>query len=297
MRVAAIPALIAIFSVLPASAFAQPTTGSVVQEIVVEGRRSNFQVTRKFVNDITAEVRDKSGNFQIAKFADPVCPVVFGLNAAQNTGISERLLKDAKDAGLRTEGGRCDPNIVIIISEDGRQLLQKLHSAHPAIFGDMNWYDISLLLTENGPVHTWQLKEISDRGGQPLGVNPEGSRNYLVVKNYSPSIIEKSVRQRIDTSFLLIDSKAVDGLDLIQIADYAAMRTLAITRAPKAGAKDSNTILTLFDADQNSQRPEHLSTTDAAYLHALYSTSNVVSGTMQQANIVRLIKQAQTPPP
>jgi hypothetical protein len=167
----------------------------------------------------------------------------------------------------------------------------------------MGWREISALLQEDGPVHTWQIKERSSRDGVPIGFSADGSSseepinsgssalsgqaNYL----WSPSIIEKGVQQTLDASFVVIDAKAVDGLTIAQIADYAAMRTLAVTRAPKRSSSESDTILTLFDPGPSAQKLNGLSPTDVAYLHALYATSNAVSGTMQRANILTLIKR------
>ncbi len=94
---------------------------------------------------------------------------------------------------------------------------------------------------------------------------------------------------------MVIDADAIDGLTLIQIADYAAMRTLAITRDPKGAAMAQDSILALFDPTQTSAKPASLSKSDAAYLHALYATSSVVSGATQRSNMAQSINRALSP--
>jgi hypothetical protein len=246
---------------------------------------------------------DKNGDHQIARFSAPICPLSLGLNTDQDDAMTQRIVTIATSAGVRAGAKGCDPNLVVIVADTGHQFLQKLHSAHPAIFGAMGWREISALLQEDGPVHTWQIKERSSPDGVPIGFSADGSSseepinpgssalsgqaNYL----WSPSLIEKGVQQTLDASFVVIDAKAVDSLTIAQIADYAAMRTLAVTRAPTRSSSESDTILTLFDPPSSAQKLNGLSPTDVAYLHALYATSNAVSGTMQRANILNLIKR------
>jgi hypothetical protein len=60
-------------------------------------------------------------------------------------------------------------------------------------------------------------------------------------------------------------------------------------------AQDS--ILTLFDPTQASVKPASLSRSDAAYLHALYATSSIVSGATQRSNMAQSINRTLSSSP
>ena len=78
-----------------------------------------------------------------------------------------------------------------------------------------------------------------------------------------------------------------------QLADYAAMRTLARTR-PADGTgheagEGSDTILTLFAPGDPAGRPRGLTTFDAGYLEALYhgpATEPAMAKTRQIARAI-----------
>jgi hypothetical protein len=278
---------------LAAPSLAQTTDHKALPEVVVEGRRDHQDAAHRFVNEITVEKED-----QVAQFGEPICPLTLGLSAGYNGVITQRVLKDAKSAGVRIAGGRCEPNVIIMISDDGHQLLDRLHTDRGPLFEAMPLHDLHALLDEPGPVHAWQGVELLDNGGFPVGVrDPNGIHgpgplsDAPVAKGYMPSRLQQAFRRRIDTAFVVIDAKAIDGLTLMQVADYAAMRTLAITRDPKGASMAQDSILALFDGKSGSPKPVSLSRSDAAYLHALYATSSATLASAQKASMAESINR------
>jgi hypothetical protein len=286
------------FLALAAPCAAQTTVDKAPQEIVVQGKRGHQDAAHRFVNAVTVE---REG--QLAQFGEPICPLVLGLPTAYNAAIASEFKKDAKDAGVALRGANCEPNVFVMIADDGHALLEKLHTARQPMFEGMDLHTLQALLDAPGPVHVWQGYELLDQGGFPVGIKDPSivSEDITMLdaagaSNYAPSRIQQSFRQRIDAAFIIIDLKAIDGLTPMQIADYAAMRTLAATRPPGEGSAGEDSILTLFDAHQGDGKPAAMSKRDAAYLHALYATSNVVSGAAQQANIADSINRTLSPP-
>ena len=273
---------------------AQTSDHKTPQEVIVEGKRNHRDAAHRFVNEITVETED-----QVAQFGEPVCPLTLGLSPTYNGVITERVLKDAKDTGVRVAKGRCEPNVIIMISDDGHQLLDRLHTDRGPMFEDIPLHDLHALLDEPGPVHAWQGVELLDNSGFPVGIRdpngvhgPSPVAEAPVAKGFMPSRLQQAFRRRIDTAFVVIDAKAIDGLTLMQVADYAAMRTLAITRNPKGASMAQDSILTLFDGASGSSKPASLSRSDAAYLHALYATSSATLASTQKSNMAQSINRA-----
>jgi hypothetical protein len=273
----------------PASAQAPP--GKPIPDVVVIGKRDHQDAAHRFVNEVTVE---REG--QVAQFGEPICPLVLGLPSTYDAIVRNRVLKDAEAAKVRTAGARCDPNVIVMITDDGHRLLDRLHATRREVFEGMDLHTLQALLSEPGPVHAWQGVELLSQDGTPLGLGDPNSVGFVTAKNYDPSRITEPFRWRIDTAFLVIDVKAIDGLTLTQVADYAAMRTLAITRDPKASSLGEDSILTLFDDASGASKPASLSNGDAAYLHALYATSNGVSGSAQRSNMALSISRTLSAP-
>ena len=76
-----------------------------------------------------------------------------------------------------------------------------------------------------------------------------------------------TIRQDITQVVVLFDREAVRGLSLVQLADYATMRSFARTR-PVDGAAPLDTILALFDPAHAP--PPGLTDFDQAYLRSVY---------------------------
>jgi hypothetical protein len=81
---------------------------------------------------------------------------------------------------------------------------------------------------------------------------------------------------------MVIDSSATLGKTLTQIADYAALRSLADLKS-RAPVTRERTILTLF---QPGSAPDGLTPYDLAYLKGLYSGPSSLKADMRMHEIV-----------
>jgi hypothetical protein len=85
---------------------------------------------------------------------------------------------------------------------------------------------------------------------------------------YESSNIDPSVEQAIVSSWVVLETRATLGKSLTQLADYAALRGMAMVRpAELDGSEDS--ILALFEPESNTA-PATLTEFDRAYLKSLY---------------------------
>lgn len=260
--------------------------------IVVTGTRETREQVRSFIKGITVETED-----QIAVFADNVCPFATGLPPAHNEVIVRRVRKVAADAGIPVAKEGCRPNLTVIVAADGRGFLKHLRKERPTLFPEMTRREREAL--ENGPVRAWQTIELRRADGGPVEMIsflevPGEPPKYIpggayVVPDVANSRIRKSTRRDLSRSFVVFDLDAIRGMTLAQVADYAAMRTLARTK-PGRGERS---ILGLFDKAGGAPAAE-LTRWDAAYLKSLYATSNTLAASQQRKNMGKIVREELT---
>lgn len=269
---------------------AEPPASPADDEIVVTGQRDREEAIHDFIETVTVEA-----NGQMAIFRVPVCPMSFGLPEDYNEVVAARIREVARAAGVPLTEPGCDPNLVVIVADDSRDFFDAFRRDRPTLFHALELSEIKDVQKAEGPVRAWQLVQLRGSDGRPacwvhfqVGLSVSPPRQ--IVDGVTPSRIQKGTRRDLSITFVVFDLAATDGLTLTQIADHAAMRTLARTEPADAGA---SSILALFNADE--PHPDSLTTWDAAYLKALYATNNTVSASPQQSNMARLIGKALGP--
>ena len=80
------------------------------------------------------------------------------------------------------------------------------------------------------------------------------------------------------------------GKTLLQLADYATMRSLAFTRETR-GEPAAATILSLFDGD--GPKPERLTAFDLAYLDSLYDGMPNIPAQSKIAGVVEHMERLE----
>ena len=244
------------------------TGNGAQQEIVVTGQKLDRDVVYDFVNDVTVDVKG-----QIAMFRAPICPFADGFAEDQNERVEKRIRLVAEKIGIPTAKEPCSPNVILMVAKDARATLRKLAQKKPILFQGILPTEVRGLLREEGPVWTWQTIEENGSDGRsspsskeyktgssgPTGGGAGGGAahsrfedNAGTLRTTIHSRILKTTRPDLFASFVLIDFRAVEGLTLTQIADYATIRTLARTQAKPTLQQRS--ILRLLDvpADQRA---------------------------------------------
>ena len=281
-------------ALLAAAGQAQSPKSPATDEIVVTGERDREEAIHDFIDTVTVEA-----NGQMATFRTDVCPAGFGLPAAYNDIVASRIREVAKKADIPVADPDCDPNLVVIVADDGYEFFEELRRDRPTLFHALELSEIRDVREAEGPVRAWQVVELRGSDGRKperisfiegLGGPPRYVPRGYKLTGVVPSRILKATRRDLAISFVVFDLAAIEGLTLTQIADHAAMRTLARTGPPEAGAP---TILALFE--EGGYRADSLTDWDAAYLKSLYATSNAVSASQQQSNMARLIGEQLEP--
>lgn len=263
MRRSGFRIVLAVGLAVPVQGLAQDQTQDDV--IVVARKPLNKQEATRFVASIsTGRVQG-----QMARFEAPVCPVAIGFKPEVAIEIVARIRKVAKAVGADLAKPGCAGNIALVVTSDGAALVQGMRSTNPDLLAGLDQGDIRRLIEDGGPVRAWSATATVNEDGQRLSrpsSNNPGGPSSLNVK--TASIVNPSTKHVIDTATVVIDSTAAAGKTVIQLADYVAMRTLAMTR-PVENTAQVSSILTLFDS--TAMPMQSVTEVDVAYLKALYA--------------------------
>ena len=258
-------------------------------EIVVTGREQDMSertVTRQ-ARTISRETDLR--HTPLARFGEYACPGVGGLKLESAEMVVARIRFIAEDLGIPLRAaGECEPNIIIVFTEDGRADLAEMERKTRAISLNVSQKEKRELLQAEGPVRVFNVVQDRMRNGITLPkrrdlVNiPTGSQEG------GQSLISRGIRRDITTSFVLFDREAVKGKTLHQLADYAAMRVFAQTR-DASGDKAPDSILSLFDED--ALPPDGLTAFDRAFLTTLYESQPYISGQGNLQRVAHVLKK------
>lgn len=255
------------------------------KDIIVTGTRNLKEPAQKFVKTVTVETDE-----QIAKFQNEVCPAVYGMPQAYVDVIVDRMRTVARDSGLPVADKDCGPNVIVMVADDARDLVNMMRTERRLAFNKLELSAIRRLVQGERTVRSWHTMELRGADGRPMQSIEFAGRLVPAITGVLPSRIQKSVRHDLELAFVIFDLSAIDGLSLQQIADHAAMRAFARTSIEPATLAGQS-ILTMFsDIRQDNAPAGGLTEWDAAYLKALYATNNTVSASMQRANMARLVR-------
>ncbi|NYT39952.1 hypothetical protein HZY97_04230 [Sphingomonas sp. R-74633] len=246
--------------------------------VVVGAKGVPPKTAKRFVRQISSSVEG-----QLARFAEPICPIVAGLGPDAAKAIEARLRAVALDAGAKVGELGCQPNIALMVAHDADDFVVALRKSFPGFFGNLDTRNLRKALSE-GPVHAWSTIEVRDELGNRADSDDDGVK---YVSRWGASNITMATQQVTVKSIVVIDDKAVVGKSVVQIADYVAMRTLAGARPPKDGA-NVDSIITLFDKDTSFTDPE-LTALDQGFLQGLYKSRPDVNAIKQKGEVARQI--------
>lgn len=232
----------------------------------------------------------------LPRFEDWICPGVLGLKDEAAAYIIERIRYNAEQYDLRlaANDGSCKPNLIVAFIDDAQNALVELARRNGYMLAGLSVSARGELLDAPGAARVWVNTLTRTRDGMPTqssrdakgaperlgstfaGTDQQGnalSASYglalppVAATQAAQSRIFFPVREDIVSVMVLFDRAQVQGKSLLQLADYATMRSLATTRETR-GEVPADTILSLFDGD--GPKPERLTSFDLAYLASLY---------------------------
>lgn len=258
--------------------------------IVVEGRMADPLATLRQVRGIA---RDVDGN--MSRFENPVCPGIVGMPANLAAAVLKRMRSGVSEVGAELASENCVPNLTVIITDDGRALVEGLLAKSPQLFGHQSNSEMAALRSSQGPAWVWQTTQAKRADGMPVPsleqVSPGGAqakRRAYAVPNAKMSRLTSTVRQDTGLAFVVLSRGAIEGKTLTQIADFGLLRGLAGTAAGAEDATGAQSIAALF----TPAAPEGLTTFDRAYLTSLYSGTNGLTYDQKTRQIAQDVAKA-----
>lgn len=257
------------------------------RELVVTGQRGRDRRSEMFVDAIV----QPSQHDQIARFEDPLCPTSIGL-AGQDAGIVERRIRAvAEAADVRTAKPGCRPNLVILVVDDRARAVAHWQKTRPDFFETLTKAEVAALTDGSGPVAAWQIVHLKGADRRPVGRTDDGVVDYYVQNQVVPTRIGTTIQFEFYGSFLLVEASALQGKTLMQLADYAAMRTLARTDDRRGAAQPMPTILSLFGPDGADAAPPSLTHWDLGFLTGLYRLDPAFRANEQRKAIAHSLRR------
>jgi hypothetical protein len=221
---------------------------------------------------------------QLARFKDPVCPLVIGFQSQYEAFVAKRIRAVAEAAGAGAAEEGCVTNLNVVVVDDGREFVAELNRQHPEVFSGLSKKEFAALVNDEAAARSWtataQVNSLGATVGRPSATSGSGPVKYGyagssihfgdvdVMRIYESSNIFPSVQQAIGSAWVVLETRATLGKTLTQLADYAALRGLAMVQpAELDGSED--TILALFEPGSDAA-PAALTEFDRAYLKSLY---------------------------
>ena len=256
-------------------------SGDPGQEIVVRAR-TDEEVDR-FVQALTQNARGR----QIARWNDPICPRVIGLDPSHASFVVARIGAVARQFHIPVARGRCHGNIVVVVAGDADDFTAALVRRYPRLFRGRR----DNLATRDEIAGLLQPRPIRWFAASATG-NAEGAPIYDGI--YRPSTMSRlteTTAENATLAFIIVDANKLQGLVWRQLAEYLAL--VALARPAMDGPYDVTTLLSIFQVrDTGGQGPRQLTSWDRNLLRGLYMTNGALSAARQRASIAAQMERA-----
>jgi hypothetical protein len=277
--------LLAVCATLTASAYAQAEESSPGPTIVVTGKVPLSE--EKALEAVRRVARPVDG--QLARYKEPVCPRVTGFQSQYEALVEKRIRVVAEAVGAGAGEERCVTNLNVVVVDDGREFVAELQRRHPEALAGLSELEFAALSKDEGAARCWtataQTNSLGATVGRPAATSGGGAVRYgyagssvhfgdvNVMRIYESSNIDPSVQQAIVSAWIVLETRATLGKSLTQLADYAALRGLAMVRPDELDGSE-DTILALFEP-RSDAAPAELTEFDRAYLKSLYRVNGL----------------------
>jgi hypothetical protein len=245
--------------------------------IVVTGTRLSKEELKTRAANYVRALGVAPGQQPAARWIDPICPKVLGLEVKLARFIADRIRTRANAAGARVADERCRGNMLISFSGDAGAVARSLAKRKPSSFSEVKLRDKPDLLNGGAPVRWWYSTEVRGRDGNPLGDSEPpfitsgdsfgkvlpGPGHYLSL--HSNSIVSTQTVRALVSATVLIDVTKATGVRLDSLADYVAL--VALAEIQPRNKLVSASILGLFGPVES---PGQLTDWDVRFLHGLY---------------------------
>jgi len=269
--------------------------------VVITGKQTE-EAIRDFVGQVAIATQ---GENQLARWDRKICPGLVGLPASYAQLAIDQIARRAFDVGLDVGDPGCSANIVIIVSMDPDAVAQELFDKHRRGLG--YYYEsgrktlgrdaLKAFVDSKEPVRWWHVSNTVTADGRKVGGASDKPGKVPSVSIGAVSRIKRTTRQDFSLALVIVDGRRMDNVNLLALADYIAMASLAQLDAD-ADTSAYPSILNMFKPrTEGSPAPASMTEWDIAYLHGLYdATRESNTAKKQQGEIARSMNKDLSSP-
>ncbi|MCL9998539.1 MAG: hypothetical protein NBV68_04100 [Erythrobacter sp.] len=245
-------------------------------EILVQTQRRDAE---KAVQTLARQVTGRlPPDRPIARFHEPLCLAVAGINRAYLDSFAGRIIENAKLADVPMARGDCKANALVIFTGNTREELAQARKKQRWIFGNLGPSALDALLKSRDPAFAWRSTEILGTNGMLVQYDDREVPQNRTIE--MAGRLKQPIMIGVTGAVVIIDRDATKGMTAQQLADYATLRLLAPTTEvreliPGAPA----TIMTLFLDPAGA--PAELTDFDLALLRNTYA----IAGNVPASNV------------
>lgn len=257
------------------------------QTVVVTARR-------KRLTAILGTLLPASQNAPLARYEVPVCPGVSGAPASAAATLLELIRENGERAGIELAPPGCDANALVIFSNAPDAVVARMRLKVPAYFGLIDTISRQRLSSGGAPIRSWHAVETIGRAGEALDEAGAAGTGARTARFARASRIVENTLPAMAMGFVIVDTNAITGKTLQQLADITSMH-LYLDLAPTAAAKvEPGSILTLFQPrDEGVAAPSRMNTFDRGVLRGAYAGTNSYQASFQRSRIAQAIAVEQ----
>jgi hypothetical protein len=248
-------------------------TPATLDTITIQARRDR-EIKRQITKFVSGSVGTHL-NDSLQRWNQPICPVVAGLPTKEAEFIRARMFQVATDSHAPFGSEHCQPNLVVVATNDPDPLLEKWNKRFRGLFNLCHGSGpVKKFLHSRQPIRVFYNAVPTSSEGLGVGalvlggVSVPGTRDCLSVGSGDTWLHRGSV-QELTSVIIVVDGRQITKINMGQLADYIAMIGLTQIRVqPDTGTAPS--ILHLFQG--SDPQPLGLSPWDQAFLHGVYTT-------------------------
>jgi hypothetical protein len=229
------------------------------------GQAALERAVDKFVANVTGGDLG-SHDHPMARWREPICPVVAGLSRAEGQMLFDRFVDVLASVDARVDASGCRANLFIVVTAHPEADLRSWRRRDVHVFGDLRGTDE--FIGTPRPVRIWYNASLVDADGRAASTFGGTLRGIPSYRIDAVPHREFDVVPELSSVIAVVDSRRMAGLDWRQVADYIAMAGLTDMKLD-ADVGDVPSILRLFTAAAGA-RPLRLTAWDRAFIKELY---------------------------
>ena len=244
----------------------------VTEEVIVQGTRP--EIEKRAYTFVTGITHDGYLTKSLARWNQPICPLVAGIPADQGEFILRGVSEAALAAGAKLGRRKCKANFHVVLTSEPDELLVLWRERAPRLFGGESRTAVRRVMGKPRPIRIWYNAQEVCGGGWTSTQDAGGVFAQTFVGGgcgVKDTRLEFTAVRPISSVIVLVDFDDVKGMKLGVLTDYISMVGLAQVDLDGDWG-DAPTVLRLFSnsADAAAQR---MSAWDRSFLKALYHTS------------------------